>query len=82
MYGIDHLPAGVSGRNARASQAGELHSGYMGGGISWLLLVAAFAAVTALCGVLMFRLYRIGSSARPVPRWRRAGGGADDRSSA
>jgi hypothetical protein len=39
----------------------------MGGGISWLVLVAAFAAVTALCGVLMFRLCRIGSPAGPVP---------------
>jgi hypothetical protein len=43
----------------------------MGGAISWLVLVAAFAAVTASCGVLMFRLCRIGSPARPGP-----GGGA------
>jgi hypothetical protein len=35
----------------------------MGGAVSWLVLVAAFAAVTGLCGVLMFRLCRIGSSA-------------------
>jgi hypothetical protein len=39
----------------------------MGGGISWLVLVAAFAAVAGLCGVLMFRLCRIGSPAGPVP---------------
>jgi hypothetical protein len=37
----------------------------MGGGFSWLVLVAAFAAVTGLCGVLMARLYRIGSPGGP-----------------
>lgn len=40
----------------------------MGGAISWVVLVAAFAAVTVLCGVLMFRLGRIASSAGLVPR--------------
>jgi hypothetical protein len=40
----------------------------MGGGISWVVLVAAFAAITALCGVLMARLCRAGSPAGTVPR--------------
>lgn len=40
----------------------------MGGGISWLVLVAVFAAPTALCGILMFRLWRIGSLAGQAPR--------------
>lgn len=43
----------------------------MGGGVSWLVLVAAFVAVTGLCGVLITRLCRIGRSAGLVP-----GGGA------
>jgi hypothetical protein len=37
----------------------------MEGGFSWLVLVAAFAVVTALCGVLAFRLIRIGSGRLP-----------------
>jgi len=39
----------------------------MGGAVSWLVLVAAFAAVTGLCGILMFRLCHIGSPAGLVP---------------
>jgi hypothetical protein len=36
----------------------------MQGGFSWLVLVAAFAAVTVLCGVLAVRLLRIGPPGR------------------
>jgi hypothetical protein len=32
----------------------------MQGGFSWLVLVAAFAAITVLCGLLAVRLLRIG----------------------
>jgi hypothetical protein len=37
----------------------------MEGEFSWLVLVAAFAAITGLCGVLVARLFLIGSPARP-----------------
>jgi hypothetical protein len=33
----------------------------MRGEFSWLVLVAAFAGITAACGLLMTRLLRIGS---------------------
>jgi hypothetical protein len=32
---------------------------------TWLVLVAAFAAITGLCGVLAARLFRIGPSGHP-----------------
>jgi hypothetical protein len=35
----------------------------MEGGFSWLVLVAAFVAVTVLCGILSVRLLRAGSPA-------------------
>jgi hypothetical protein len=36
----------------------------MQGEFSWLVLVAAFAAVTVLCGLLAVRLFRIGAAGR------------------
>jgi hypothetical protein len=33
----------------------------MEGGFSWLVLVVAFGTITGLCGLLVARLYRIGS---------------------
>lgn len=38
----------------------------MEGRFSWLVLIAAFAAVTVLCGFLAARLLRIGSGERPA----------------
>jgi hypothetical protein len=37
----------------------------MEGEFTWLVLVAAFAAVTGLCGVLAARLFLIGPPGRP-----------------
>jgi hypothetical protein len=37
----------------------------MEGEFTWLVLVAAFAAVTGLCVVLAARLFRIGPPGRP-----------------
>jgi hypothetical protein len=36
----------------------------MQGEFSWLVLVAAFAGVTALCALLAVRLFRIGAPGR------------------
>jgi hypothetical protein len=38
----------------------------MRGEFSWLVLVAAFAAITVACGLLMARLLRIGSAGEPA----------------
>jgi len=40
----------------------------MRGEFSWLVLVAAFAAVAVACGVLITRLLRIGSAGEPAAR--------------
>jgi hypothetical protein len=37
----------------------------MEGEFTWLVLVAAFAAITGLCGFLAARLFLIGSPGRP-----------------
>jgi len=37
----------------------------MEGEFTWLVLVAAFAAITGLCGILAARLFLIGSPGRP-----------------
>jgi hypothetical protein len=37
----------------------------MEGEFTWLVLVAAFAAITGLCGVFAARLFRIGPPGRP-----------------
>jgi hypothetical protein len=37
----------------------------MEGEFSWLVLVAAFATIIGLCGVLAARLFLIGSPGRP-----------------
>jgi hypothetical protein len=37
----------------------------MEGEFTWLVLVAAFAAITGLCGVLAARLFLIGPPGRP-----------------
>jgi len=37
----------------------------MEGEFTWLVLVAAFAAITGLCAVLAARLFLIGSPGRP-----------------
>jgi hypothetical protein len=40
----------------------------MEGEFTWLVLVAAFAAITGLCGILAARLFLMGSPDRRRPR--------------
>jgi hypothetical protein len=40
----------------------------MEGEFTWLVLVAAFAVIAGLCGVLVARLFLIGSAGRPQRR--------------
>jgi len=50
-----------------AAAAGRAHKlRGMKGEFSWLVLVVAFMALAALCGTLMVRLLRIGSSRGPA----------------